>query len=231
LQNILGQSDPKFSLTELFERPRIVLIPLNKGLIGSDSTRLLGSLIVGMTWTLALARAKTPEHLRYPVGVFIDELQDYVSLPTDFSDALAQARGLGVGITMAHQYRSQLTPDLRAAVDTNARNKVIFGLSASDARDMAAEAPELQAVDFMTLPRYHIYSNIQSGGKSTGWVSGVTFPMSKAERNTMLLRAKCRNRYGKSGAEVVAEYRELLAESSQPKEPAALGVIGRRKKP
>jgi len=66
--------------------------------------------------------------------VYIDELQDYLTLPTDLSDALAQARGLGVGLTMAHQYREQLPPDIRAGIDANARNKIVFGLNAADAK-------------------------------------------------------------------------------------------------
>jgi len=32
------------------------------------------------------------------VIVYADEFQDYVHLPTDMADALAQARGLGVGL-------------------------------------------------------------------------------------------------------------------------------------
>ena len=114
LRNVIGQAHPKFDLTELFTKRKIVLVPLNKGLIGGESARLLGSLIVGLTWTLALSRAQLPAERRHLVSVYIDELQDYLSLPTDLSDALAQARGLGVGMTLAHQYRDQLPPEVRA---------------------------------------------------------------------------------------------------------------------
>jgi len=135
LRNVLGQSNPKFDLQELFTKPKIVLVPLNKGLIGGESAKLLGSLIVGLTWTLALSRASIPVEKRSIVGIYIDELQDYISsVSSDFSDALAQARGLGVGITMAHQYREQLPLEIRAGVDANARNKICFGVSATDAR-------------------------------------------------------------------------------------------------
>ena len=44
LRNVLGQAEPKFSLAELFTKRRIVLVPLNRGLIGAESARLLGSL-------------------------------------------------------------------------------------------------------------------------------------------------------------------------------------------
>ena len=77
-------------------------------MIGAESARLLGSLIVGLTWSLALSRASIPPEKRHMVSIYIDELQDYLSLPTSFGDALAQARGLGVAYTVAHQYRGQL---------------------------------------------------------------------------------------------------------------------------
>ena len=60
LRNVLGQAKPKFTLTDLFNKRKIVLVPLNRGLIGGESARLIGSLIVGLTWTLALSRAKLP---------------------------------------------------------------------------------------------------------------------------------------------------------------------------
>ncbi|TGY82829.1 type IV secretory system conjugative DNA transfer family protein, partial [Petralouisia muris] len=144
---------------------------------------LLGSLIVGLTWTLALSRASIPAEKRHIVEIYIDELQDYISLPTDISDALAQARGLGVGLTLAHQYRDQLPLDIRSGVDANARNKIVFGLNSKDAKDMAAMAPELTAEDFMALPRYQIYTSFQSGGRNTGWVQGRTLPPPPALRD------------------------------------------------
>jgi len=202
----------KVGLTELFTERKIVLVPLNKGLIGAESAKLLGSLIVGLTWTLALSRAGIPEERRKLVSIYIDELQDYISsIAADFSDALAQARGLGVGITMAHQYREQLPPEIRAGVDANARNKICFGLSATDAKSMAAMAPELTANDFMALPRYHVYASFNCEGRNTGWVSGQTLPMKPSFNDPAELKKKVASRYGVPGNEVEREYLELLA--------------------
>ena len=196
LRNIFGQSKPKFLLSDLFDKKKIVLVQLNKGLIGADSAKLIGSMVVGLTWSLALSRAKIPAEQRHPVSVYIDELQDYLALPGDFADSLAQARGLGVGFCVAHQYRSQIEPSMKAAIDTNARNKIIFGLNANDAKDMAAMAPELTHTDFMTLPRYHVYTQLQHGGKNTGWMTGKTFSAPPAIRVPAELKAESAKRYG-----------------------------------
>jgi hypothetical protein len=206
LRAMLGQAEPKFTLADLFNKRRIVLVPLNKGLIGAESARLLGSLIVGQLWTLALGRASLPPERRYITSVFIDEVQDYLSLPTDLSDALAQARGLGVGLTIAHQYRAQLPPNLKAGIDANARNKIVFGLNAGDAKDMAAMAPELEAQDFMLLPRFGIYTSLQQNKKSTGWVSGTTLPKPPATRLAAEAKAFSMAKYGRNIEDVEQEY-------------------------
>ena len=57
LRATLGQAAPSFDLGEVFTRRRIVLVSLNKGVLGAESARLLGSLLVGQLWPLILARA------------------------------------------------------------------------------------------------------------------------------------------------------------------------------
>lgn len=230
LRGILGQSNPKFQLMDLFSQRKIVLVPLNRGTVGAESARLLGSLVVGLTWTLALSRANVAPERRHLVSLYIDELQDYLTLPTDLSDALAQARGLGVGITMAHQYRAQLPYEIRAGIDANARNKIIFGLNASDAREIATMAPGLEALDFMLLPRYQIYTNFMSGGRQTGWIQGKTIPAPPALHTAVEIKARSQTRYGRSSGEVEAEYLKLFEEAPSLISPDLDdSVIGRRK--
>ena len=230
LRSVLGQSNPKFQLTDLFYQRKIVLVPLNKGMVGSEVARLLGSLVVGLTWTLALSRASISPDKRHLVSMYIDELQDYLSLPTSLSDALAQARGLGVGITMAHQYRAQLPPDIRAGVDANARNKICFGLNAIDAKEIAPMAPELDALDFISLPRYEVYANFMADGKATGWIHGSTLPPPRAVRTAAELRAKCQSEYGRPAEDVDSEFLSMI-ESLNEEIPPDFddSALGRRK--
>lgn len=232
LRNVLGQAKPKFSLMDLFYKRKVVLVPLNKGLTGGESARLLGSLIVGLTWTLALSRAGIPAEKRHIVEIYIDELQDYLSLPTDLSDALAQARGLGVGLTLAHQYRDQLPINIRSGIDANARNKIVFGLSSKDAKDMAAMAPELTAEDFMALPRYQIYTSFQSNGRNTGWIQGKTLSPPPALRDAADLKANCQAIYGIPAEQIEEEYLNIFTTNNRNAEENPGDInIGRKKRP
>lgn len=229
LRAVLGQTEPKFDLGDLFSQRKIVLVSLNKGLIGSEGARLLGSLVVAQLWPLILSRASLPPERRHIVSVFIDEVQDYLTLPTDLADALSQARGLGVGFTLAHQYRNQLPASLRAGVDANARNKIVFGLNAGDAHDMAAMAPELEPTDFMLLPRFGVYAHIMNSGQSTGWIAGKTLPARSATANPEQLRAESGETYGRPAAEVEAQVVEAigLMGESKPVDPSN-EAVGRR---
>jgi energy-coupling factor transporter ATP-binding protein EcfA2 len=234
LRNVLGQSQPKFSLDEMFVKPRIVLLNLNKGILGAESSRLLGSIYVGITWMLALGRAAVPERQRKPVFLYIDELQDYISaVGADFDSALAMARSLGLGLVLAHQSRVQLPAETLGGIDANASSKIVFRLkSAADAKAVAAMAPGLEPDDFMALPRYHVYASLNSHGQDTGWLSGVTLPKTKPICDAAALRRSVAEKYGKPGREVEREYLELLARCKAESTPEPGNIqVGKREKP
>lgn len=176
LRRVLDQTEPRFDLAEVFTKRRILIVPLNSGVIGLDATKLLGSLLVSSLWNLALARTKVPASKRHAVSIYIDEAQEFLRLGGELPDALARSRSLGVAWHLAHQYRDQFTPEVRAAVDANARSKVTFALGAADAKTMATMAPELEAEDFMALPRFNFYAQLVRNGEPGRWISGVSLP-------------------------------------------------------
>ena len=178
-----------------------------------------------------MSRANIPAYKRHIISLYIDELQDYIALPTDLTDALAQARGLGIGITMAHQYRAQIPPEIRAGIDANARSKIVFGLNSGDAKEVAAMAPELDALDFMSLPRYEIYTNFMSGGKSTGWIRGKTLPPLPALRPPVEFKAISQSNYGVPHKGTERDFLKLLKKYEE-EIPAEISEtsFGRRKK-
>ena len=212
LRATLGQAAPSFDLGEVFTRRRIVLVSLNKGVLGAESARLLGSLLVGQLWPLILARAAVEPSRRHVVSVFIDEVQDYLSLPGSLADALAQARSLGAAFHLAHQYRGQLPAALKAGIDANARNKIIFSLSAADAAELARQAIDLEAADFQLLPRFGVYVRTMHHGRENPWCQAATLPPTPPVQDALALRASSQARYGQDAAQVEAA---LLARIGQ----------------
>ena len=215
LRATLGQAAPSFDLGEVFTRRRIVLVSLNKGVLGAESARLLGSLLVGQLWPLILARAAVEPARRHVVSVFIDEVQDYLSLPGSLADALAQARSLGAAFHLAHQYRGQLPAALKAGIDANARNKIIFSLSAADAAELARQAIDLEAADFQLLPRFGVYARTMYHGRENPWCHATTLPPTPPVQDALALRASSQARYGQDAAQVEAALLARLGQNGE----------------
>ena len=215
LRATLGQAAPSFDLGEVFTRRRIVLVSLNKGVLGAESARLLGSLLVGQLWPLILARAAVEPSRRHVVSVFIDEVQDYLSLPGSLADALAQARSLGAAFHLAHQYRGQLPTALKAGIDANARNKIIFSLSAADAAELARQAIGLEAADFQLLPRFGVYARTLHHGRENPWCQATTLPPTPPTQDALALHAASQARYGQDTAQIEAALLARLGQNGE----------------
>jgi hypothetical protein len=225
LRGVLGQRQPKFTISQVFTEKKILLVPLQRGVIGSEAAGLLGSLVVAELWQTILGRGKVPAAHRHPVMVYIDEVQDYLHLPTDLGEALAQARGYGVAFNLAHQFLDQLPRDMRAAVLANARSRVCFQLPHDDATVLAKGHPELAAEDLTTLGQYEVYASLFSGGKVTPYASGSTLAPSKPTANVPDLRRRSRERYGQPLDEIEAGFAALIEGSG-----SQLGSPGRRRR-
>ncbi len=134
----------------------ILLARIPKGSLGEEATRIVGSIIVAHTWTAATARARIPQHHRRDAALVIDECHNFLNLPYSIDDLLAEARGLRLSLTLAHQNLAQLPPELRAGITANARNKLIFTVGADDARDLARHTqPHLDDYDLGHLDAFH----------------------------------------------------------------------------
>lgn len=143
LRGMLGKSSNAFSLKDIFDKPRILLVPLNKGLIGAETAKFFGAIFLGCLYHLTLLRAK--ESVRKPVFIYIDEVADYLKLPVPLGDALSMSRSLGVGYVLANQFSKQLPKSLRESIYANCHNQIVFGLSMNEARELAGLVPDLSA--------------------------------------------------------------------------------------
>ncbi|TFD27340.1 type IV secretory system conjugative DNA transfer family protein [Cryobacterium lyxosi] len=196
LAAVLGQPRPRFRLRDIFLGGKAVLVPLNDSLLGPGAAQLLGSLVVAELWMATLERAAEARPLDRPAAIYIDEVQQFLHLPTSIADALATSRSYGVSWNLAHQFRDQLPAQMRAAFDTNARNKVVFGLGPDDARDLARMATRLVAEDFMALKPYDVYANVVDDGAPAGWFSARTLAPTAALHDGDIVRQKSRDQWG-----------------------------------
>lgn len=230
---ILGQRHPGLRLRDVFRDRRIVLLPLNEGLLGPLTTELIGSLAISEAWQAVQERAVEKHHEKHPGMVIVDEADRFMNLPISLVDALARSRSLSVSWWLATQYWDQLPKEMKSAVKTNSRTKVIFRLeSDDDARTIAKLAPDLEPADFMALDKYEVYLRLVAGGVTTGWALAKTLPPSPPLVNPDDVRRASRKHHRSEPVEdaAAAITPEPPPEAIPAPPPGAVGPIGRRRR-
>jgi hypothetical protein len=223
LRNVIGQADAKLNLDQALAEQRIILAPLNKGLLGEEAAALIGALLVARTWQAVQRRSAAAPSLRPTTFAYIDEFQNYLRLPTSIADVLAEARKLKFGLTLAHQHLGQLPSEMQKAVLANARSRIIFQTSAGDAGLLARElAPHLTAQDLQGLSAYEVAATLSAGARIAPPVTGHTLLPPPPAGLTDEAKARSRERYGRERAEV-----EQAIRARHDGRPAATGA-GRR---
>lgn len=225
VQLLLGQSTG-IDISEVFTRRRILLVSLNKGAVGTETAKLLGSLLVAALLNAALHRAVVPPARRTPAWAYLDEFQDVLRMGGDVADALAQARSLGLGLVLAHQYLGQLPTTLQAAVLGTVRSSVVFQLDQEDARKLEHRfAPYLTSADLMGLRTYEIAARLCVDGQTQSPVTGRTLPLDEPCRDPMAAAQASRLRHGTPRSAVEKALRARTTTASA----ADAGRLGRRR--
>lgn len=133
---MIGQSHPRLNVQKLIESGGLLLVRIPKGTLGEETSRILGAFVVARVWQAAMKRAANPETSRSPISLYVDEMHNYLALPRSFEDMLAEARGYGLSLLLAHQHLGQLPREMREALAANARTKIAFACSPEDSRSL-----------------------------------------------------------------------------------------------
>jgi hypothetical protein len=229
LRAVLGQPQPRFDIRDVLTRRRILLVPLQPGVIGPEAAQLLSAVILSELWLALRERAAIPEARRTPVGIYVDEAQHYVRTATDFADILSTSRALRGAWHLAHQHVGQLPPNLRAAFESEARNRICFTLNASDARVMAAGQSVITPEDFTSQPAFAVYVRLLRDNTLQPWASGVTLPPPPATTDPDGVRRTSRQRYGVPREQTDADLRAHIDNTRQDDDVADKGR--RRRQP
>jgi hypothetical protein len=208
VRSIIGQSQPKLNLRDVLETGKVLLVSLASGLLGDEAAALLGALVVSELWNATLARAAQHSDNRRPVMAYLDEWQNFLHLPTPMASVLAEARGLGLGMVLAHQHLGQLPPEAQHAVLANARSRVVFQLPAGDARLIARElGGVLTADDLQGLGAYEVAAQLFAAGNTQPVATGATRPMGEVTSSAYDVRTVSRERYGIAREDVEKQLR------------------------
>jgi energy-coupling factor transporter ATP-binding protein EcfA2 len=177
LCRIMTQPRSSFDLRGVMDEGKILLVNLAKGKIGEDSAALLGAMLVSKIGLTALTRVDVPEEDRRDFYLYLDEFQNFATL--SLATMLSELRKYRVNLILAHQYLSQLDPQVRDAVFGNVGTVISFRLGLTDAEILAKEFyPTFTAADLVSLPNYEIYLKLMVDGAVSTPFSGEILPPS-----------------------------------------------------
>jgi hypothetical protein len=158
----------------------------------------------------------------------VDEIETVLRFPSGVVESmLTQARGYGVGVTLAAQHLDQLPTSVRKTALANARTKVIFACSRDDAGVLARELGHgLTPEDLTGSEAFHAYAAVFAEGKVQPAASIVTAPPAPPLRESEVVKAASARRHGRAASDVAAE---MSARESQPQVTRS-GAVGRRRR-
>ncbi len=175
IRNIVGQPENAFSIRDVMDGQKILIMNLSKGRIGEDNSALLGAMMITKIQMAAMSRVDLPEHERKDFYLYVDEFQNFAT--ESFANILSEARKYRLSITLAHQYIAQIQEEVRDAVFGNVGTMVTFRVGAADAEFMEKEfEPIFMMNDIINLPKYHIYLKLMIDGVAADAFSATTLP-------------------------------------------------------
>ncbi len=181
VRTVLGQTQPSLDFRQVLRRNQIVVVSLAPARVGAPASRLIGALTVFALFQAVQARSSLSERARRPFMVYIDEPRALGHLPMPLDALLEQARGLGVGITLAPQSVKQLPKNVQAAALTNVATRVVFRQNADDASLLARDLSGVTTEDLGDLAAYEAVARIGLGsGDIAEPVTIRTRPLAKA---------------------------------------------------
>jgi hypothetical protein len=226
--HVIGQDKPAIDFGRVLNGQQILLVRLPVGLLGDETTALLGALVVNQIWHAIAARAALPASQRPPATVVIDEVGTVLRFPgASIGSMLTQARGYGVGITLAAQHLDQLPVDLRKTTLANARTKVIFAPSHDDAVVLARSIGHgLKPEDLTGLEAYDAIAAVHAAGRTQDPASIHATAPSEPLRRAEVVRRRSAQRWGVDRADVQAAIRARTEQvTSAPSAP-----VGRKRR-
>ncbi|MGU7966859.1 type IV secretory system conjugative DNA transfer family protein [Streptococcus suis] len=230
LRAMLGQAQPKFSLAELFQGRKIVLVPLNKAVIGSESAKLIGSLVTSILWMLILRQSSVEPSKRQSAFIYVDETPSFLGIPNaNLDEALSQSRQFNVGWAIGFQHLAQMSSNLKAGIESNTANKIVFGLNLNEAKEMAKSTLEVAKEDFYSLPPFWVYSRIETSPNTYRWVIGKTYPPTPRIRDSRIPYLNSLIKYGQNVDDLEREF-QAFTYQEKPQTAKSLDDLGRKKR-
>lgn len=126
IRSLLCQPDRSFNFRKAMDGGKIVLFNLSDGILGEQTSQLLGELIVSKMQMAAMSRADTPQAKRRPFHLYLDEFQTFMGAAGSYSKILSRARKYKLCLCIGHQQTGQIPQSLLKEIFGNVSTFIAF---------------------------------------------------------------------------------------------------------
>ncbi len=164
---ILTSKEKNIDFRKLIDDGNILLVRIDKGLIGTDNTSLLGQLLLSNIFLAGMSRTDISIEKRKPFYIFIDEFQNFVK--GDIGTALSEVRKYGLNLILANQTLGQLIADNADKSDDymiqslvgNVGSLIFFRPGINDYEKIKHYLePEFRREDVLKLPNFNCIARL-----------------------------------------------------------------------
>lgn len=176
IRRILDSHKSTFSLNEIMNNGKILIVNLSQGKLGEDTTALLGAMFITKMQLTAMRRVNQKIEERRDFYLYVDEFQNFAT--TSFIKILSEARKYKLNLTMANQYVGQVEEDIQKAIFGNVGTLVTFVIGASDAALFEKEfARKFTSDDLVALGKFQILLKMSINGLTSEPFFAQTLPL------------------------------------------------------
>jgi hypothetical protein len=160
-KRILEQEKSTIDFDDIIASSKILICNFSKGLLGEDTSELLGIMVIAKLQLASLRRVRIQQSERTPYYLYVDEFQNFATM--SFVQMLSESRKYKLFLTMAEQSTSQ-QDDQRMVniILANVGTVVCFrtGNPADEQALLQMFSPYIEQGEIANLPTFNYYIRI-----------------------------------------------------------------------
>jgi len=159
IRNVVNTQKSSFSIEQIMNEGKILLVNLSQGKLGEDNATLLGAMLITKIQLAAMGRVYISEEERRDFFLYVDEFQNFAT--ESFNKILSEARKYRLNLILANQYIAQIPEEVQKAIFGNCGTMASFVMGSDDAGVFAKEYGEkYTSEDLVSLSRHQVINKV-----------------------------------------------------------------------
>ncbi|MDQ3008452.1 MAG: type IV secretion system DNA-binding domain-containing protein [bacterium] len=182
IRNVVNAPKSSFSIEDIMDNGKILLVNLSQGRLGEDNATLLGAMMITKIQLAAMSRVHIPEEQRRDFYLYVDEFQNFAT--ESFVKILSEARKYRLNLILANQYIAQIPEEVQKAIFGNCGSMASFVMGADDASYFVREyGDKYSQDDLVSLSRHQIINKLAIDNIISHPFPATTLPLAKSRNS------------------------------------------------